>query len=525
MRTASARPGWSDAHNPGIPRSVIEAARTQRRRRRLLPAVLLAGLIAGALAAVIAALGGGGKPPLLVPRPDIGSRDPLAFSAREEHALEHSASFGRAHVLYAKSPGGVLVAAERTAAYRPLVESATRGTGVDPDLLEAIVFLESGGRPEVIAGSDPANAAGLTQILAETGRNFLHMHVELAASRTLTRKIAAALHRGDEATVTRLRARRRRVDARFDPARALAGTVHYLSTAQARFGRPDLAVVSYHMGIGNLESVLRDYAGAHDPEPIADVVANGDLSWARIYFDASPTHRAAAWRRLSRLGDDTETYYWRVLAAEEIMRLYRHDRGELERLRLLQTDKSSAEEVLHPPDTTQQFTDPGALEHAWRDRKLQPLPPHPARLYLRVDPHMGELAARLGRQPSLYRGLRPEALALLLYLAGRVHALSGGQAPLIVAGTVRDSTYERLLDAANGRSPATSSTNTTGYSFDIRRRYRSPAQATAFQYELDHLETRGLIAWERTPTTIHVTVATAAKSLVGAILQPAPADG
>ena len=513
------------AHNPGIPRSVIEAALTRRRRRRLLPAVLLAGLIAGALTAVIVALGGGGKPPLLVPRPDIDSRDPLAFSAGDDHALERAAAVGRAHVLYAKSPGGVLVAAERTAGYRPLVESATRGTAVDPDLLEAIVFLESGGRPDVIAGSDPANAAGLTQILAETGRNFLQMHVELAASRTLTRKIAAAVRRGDQAAVARLRARRRRVDARFDPARALAGTVRYLSTAQARFGRSDLAVVSYHMGIGNLESVLRDYARAHDPEPIADVVANRDLSWARIYFDASPIHRAAAWRRLSGLGDDTETYYWRVLAAEEIMRLYRHDRKELERLRLLQTDRASAEEVLHPPDTTQQFADPSALAHAWRDRKLQPLPSHPGRLFLRVDPHMGALAARFGRQPSLYRGLRPEALAMLLYLAGRVHALSGGQAPLIVAATVRDKSYERLLGAENGLPPTTFSMNTTGYSFDIRRRYRSPAQAAAFQYELEHLETRGLIAWDRSPTTIHITVATAAKSLVGAMLQPAPADG
>ena len=38
---------------------------------------------------------------------------------------------------------------------------------------------------------------------------------------------------------------------------------------------------------------------------------------------------------------------------------------------------------------------------------------------------MGSLAGRLGRKPDLYRGLRPEALALLLYLAGRVHAYSG----------------------------------------------------------------------------------------------------
>jgi hypothetical protein len=487
----------------------------------VLAAALLAGLIAGAVGAGLVALTGRGKTPLLVPRPDIGTRDPLAFSVGQESTLERAAAFGFAHVLYTKSPGGVLGAAERTASFRPLVERAAAGTGIDPDLLEAVVFLESGGRPEVIAGSDPANAAGLTQILAETGRNFLHMHVELAASRKLTRKIGAALRGGDKGTVERLRARRRRLDARFDPARALAGTVRYLSTARTRFGRDDLAVVSYHMGIGNLESVLRDYAGAHGLEPIADVVANGDLSWARLYFDASPARHTAAWRRLAGFGDDSQTYYGRVLAAQEIMRVYRHDLDELERLVLLQNKKASAEEVLHSPNTTQRFHDPGALEGAWRGRRLQPLPNEPARVHVRIDPQMGKLAGRLGKDPSLYRGLRPEALALLLYLADRVHALSGEPAPLLVTSTVRDDAYQRLLGAANPEATSNYSLHTTGYAFDILRRYGSRAQAVAFQYELERLQARGLIAWVREPKTIHVTVSSETKTLVDAMLEPA----
>ena len=65
--------------------------------------------------------------------------------AGQERALERSAAFGLADVLYAKSPGGVLVAAERTASFRPLVERAA-GHRYRPEILEAIVFLESGGR-------------------------------------------------------------------------------------------------------------------------------------------------------------------------------------------------------------------------------------------------------------------------------------------------------------------------------------------------------------------------------------------
>ena len=49
------------------------------------------------------------------------------------------------------------------------------------------------------------------------------------------------------------------MDDRFDPAKALAGTARYLKLAIDRFGREDLAFVSYHMGMGNLETVLKDF--------------------------------------------------------------------------------------------------------------------------------------------------------------------------------------------------------------------------------------------------------------------------
>ena len=59
-----------------------------------------------------------------------------------------------------KSPGGVIATARRTESFRPLVEDAVADSGFDADLVEAIVFLESGGRPDVIAGDDPAGGFG-----------------------------------------------------------------------------------------------------------------------------------------------------------------------------------------------------------------------------------------------------------------------------------------------------------------------------------------------------------------------------
>jgi soluble lytic murein transglycosylase-like protein len=494
----------------------------QRRQKRVLVAGL-AVLLAGGVAALVVTLTGGasGPAPRLVPRAEGQASDPLAYTPAQDASLERAAAQGYAQVLYTKSPGGVVAAARRTARYRTLVEKAVAGTGIDPDLLEAIVFLESAGRPDVIAGSDPASAAGLTQILAETAVDFLGMHVDLAKSRTLTAAIAKAQARGDAKAVRALEARRRLVDARFDPAQALAGAVRYLVTAEQRFGRADLAVVSYHMGIGNLQGLLHDYAGDGTTVKVKRLVARDDLSWPRVYFDSSPASHRSAWVRLASFGDDSQTYFWRVLAAREIMRLYRSDPTRLAQLAALHGQAESAEDALHPPAETDSFATPGDLESAWRHGVVQPLPSAPAAFHLRVAPTMGSLAGRLGKGPGLYRGLRPEALALLLYLAGRVHAFSGAPA-LIVATTVLDEDYRKLLPPGDPNAGGGSSLLTTGWAFDIRRDYASPAQAAAFQYELERLQARNLIAWIRTPSTIHVTVSSAAQALVPALLRTAP---
>src|SRR4029450_1612082 len=121
----------------------------------------------------------------------------------------------------------------------------------------------------------------------------------------------------------------------------------------------------------------------------------------------------------------------------------RTQRCGLNGLARLQNSKASAEDVLHPPGTIQHFHDPGAVERAWQQRGLQPLPNKPGLLHFRIDPQRGRLAPQLGQSPSVYRGLRPEALALLLHLADRVYALSGELKPLTVTNTIRDDAYQR----------------------------------------------------------------------------------
>src|SRR3954463_8634430 len=86
--------------------------------------------------------------------------DPIAWSPKRRRELERRAAAGLAHGVYAKSPGGAVVSAARTAPGRPQGERAAKRGGVDPDALEGIVLLESAGRPDAQASNDIEGAAG-----------------------------------------------------------------------------------------------------------------------------------------------------------------------------------------------------------------------------------------------------------------------------------------------------------------------------------------------------------------------------
>ena len=186
------------------------------------------------------------------------------------------------------------------------------------------------------------------------------------------------------------------------------------------------------------------------------------------------------------------------------MRLYRTDRPALTRLAGLQTAVDSGALVLHPPDAVHAFATPDALDRAYANRTILPLPSDPARLGLSYDAGIGGLAPRLHFPPALYRGLRPDALDLLIELAARVRTLSKLPAStLTVTSAVSDERYQQQLGVSDPPAAA-------GWSFTLARRYASRAQAAAFQAMLDRLQALDLIAWERFPSEIEVTVASGA---------------
>ena len=249
------------------------------------------------------------------------------------------------------------------------------------------------------------------------------------------------------------------------------------------------------MGIGNVQTALARYG-------------QGTVPYAQLFFDsdaAPPRGRVAA---PLGLGDDSSTYLWRVRAAREIMALSRDDPAELVRRDTLMNARNSAEVLMHPPDATQHFDEPGDIADARDAGDIVALPARwLARHGVRIDRRMGELARKIDADPRLYRGLRREALATLGYIGASVQEISGAKRPLRLTSTVRDGSYQEALVGVNREATHDYSLHTTGYTFDIARDYAGRDQAMALQFMLDRLTALNLIAWVREPGAIHVTVA------------------
>ncbi|MEH3052894.1 MAG: hypothetical protein PGN13_02660 [Patulibacter minatonensis] len=441
----------------------------------------------------------------------------------DEYAERAAQAFS--HPLYSMVPGGALATAKRVAQWRSQIEQAAsvKDSPVDADTLEALVYLESAGRPNAAVTGKAADAIGLTQIVGGTGNDLLGMDIDLALSDALTKRIAkvrgqvvrwkakdakVAAAKG-ERELQDLRVARAKADPRFVPAAALAATVRYLKIAESKLGREDLALTSYHMGIGNLQQVLSEYGRSSVP-------------YVQLYFDVDPQRSPEAYERLSKFQDDSATYYWRLLAAKKIMQRYREDSAGLAKDAALITEKASLEDFMHPPADNPPFADPAELADAIDAGKLSKLPIAALNANgVAVSPAMGELARKLGVPKRNYRSLRRGSLATLVTIGAAVRTLSGKGTYLTATSTARDTRYQSLLQAETVQATRAYSLHTSGWAIDIARDYRSGKQARMFQFVLTRMQALGLITWVREPEAIHITAAADAEGRLGPLLEVA----
>ena len=214
------------------------------------------------------------------------------------------------------------------------------------------------------------------------------------------------------------------------------------------------------MGIGNLQGVLRAY-GEDAP------------SYARVYFDSTPTRHAAVQRRLAAFGDDSSTYLWKIYAARDIMRLYRRGPGRARAARGAADGQELRRGGAAPARATRRAspTPGGAQGGVGRRRRSARFPNDPARHRPRARPDAwASWPGACGVPRGLYRGLRPEALAhgalhrrADARVRGRRRRRWSSPRPCATRPTSACSC------ASNREATRNFSLHTTGWAFDIAR--------------------------------------------------------
>ena len=468
------------------------------RRRRLL--ALLIGALAVGVAIGILLSGGGHEL-----RPGGGQdHDPLAWQPRLSADFEQRAAAGESHVLYAKTPGG---ARPRRRAWRTGDRSSRRAraaTGSIPtrsrrsscSRARAAPTRAADARPERRRRADPdprRDRPPPARACTSTSP---------ASTRVIGRSLRRARAAGDGALIARLRAQRPRVDERFDPPKALAATARYLAFAEAR----SAATTS--------PSSQLPHGHRQPAERAARLRRGRRLLRAAVLR----LHAAAPRRRLpparARSATTPRPTSGACGGARDHAPVSLRP-GAAARISGLQTRARTRPRRCCTRATRRPVRDAAQLRAAYADGAHRRAAARAARARPRGSTAgWASSPARLG-QPlaALPRAARARALALLAYLGAGVKRICG-ESPLVVTSTVRDERYQRA--AVKSNREATRELLAAHDRLGVRHPAQLPqsrAQALAFEFMLERLQSLDLIAWVREPAAIHVTVSSDARRL------------
>ena len=265
------------------------------RRRRL---VAGAGLSIALAVAVILVTSGGKSGPPPIPLPGIGrpakAGDPVAYVPARESDFVARALAGSDHVLFVKSPGGALATAARVAAFRPLIDRAAAGTGIDPSLVEALVFV---GR---IVHELPGLTSRLVHRIAGA-RTSTRLATEVGTWATV---LAVVLVAGSMFGAAHRQIRLERQDLRHERARtALIGRLsRVVSILGAKnifaCGQPNIpieyqSIFAWYAGVKTgVLYVSPGYLRAH-PHPLVNIYPIAGPGWKVFPSHVDPAHAAA----------------------------------------------------------------------------------------------------------------------------------------------------------------------------------------------------------------------------------------
>jgi hypothetical protein len=231
----------------------------------------------------------------------------------------------------------------------------------------------------------------------------------------VSRAQASAELPGLRSTLEALRAKRRRLDARYDPRQAVFAQTRYLLGLYGRFPRLDWLFQAYHGGENGVRRTLARFGARGDRLP----------DYETVYLTTTPRTRPAAFSYLYGRSDDHRYYWWKLRAAQEAIAAYRRDREAFRRRWQALLPGRTKAAVWYPDADKTAFADRAALQRAVTGGRLVAVSPRPGLLLPSGAPR---------GHPTLLL-LRPEAAgALTLVTTAFRRAGGGGSAGVLIAG-------------------------------------------------------------------------------------------
>ncbi len=382
-----------------------------------------------------------------------------------------------------------------------LFREAERKTGFPASLLQAMAYLESWG---VANAESPAGPRGILQISEATGKR-IGLHV-VYSTRRRTVKTKTQVRDKHGRMVTRTVKHKETYvvlqrDDRLKPDKAIPAAAAYLAGLEQRYGGRDWAIWAYHCGegcVGDFRAMARNTKGLDDPP----------ASVAQVFFGCNPVWNrdlcAALRAQMER--DYSPTYWFRVMRAGQLIRMFRDDAAEFHDL---------AAEYRYAPSPGQRAPD---RLSAWL--KPQDL------IFQSSESIRGDESGRLVSAPDdpEYLGFRvgtqpagdwrakalPSTFGTLAYIAFETRRLQAARSPgevfipLLATALVLPRTDGDAADTSQG---ARAVDHASGQVFDLSMAGLPPGELECLQFVLDDLgwnSSLGFIEEPGNKQTMHI---------------------
>lgn len=398
-----------------------------------------------------------------------------------------------------------------------LFREAERECQLPQGLLQKIAYLESWGKSHAKSGS---GAVGIMQYIAETAQRD-GLFVGWKKIRVPTGERRVRLRSGRMVKKPVLSTRLVFVDERLDPAKAIPAAARHLRRSYETFGSWDFSIAEYHMGKRGVLNLLSLVTGEEASEAKArEIIARRNLTYPKVFFDASPAHNEKVYRYLQSRKDYSATYYFRVVRSGELLELYQKDRGAFLALAESFKNKTKPKEkaksrayIHYTYDHASAFSTPQDIEAALISGRLARMPDDPEFFGIKIGRDNGSPTGDGDLQSrEIYEVAEPATIGMAIYIAYEMRRLEGKGFEPLEANSLAHLLWgqQRLVQFhknTNARIDLSLHLHTLGKAIDFPLKHMDGKRADCLRFILEELQSLGLLSYERdgeSRQTLHV---------------------